>query len=122
LRLPKAGRDVPVRLEVKVEGDRERWLREFPSGPLRSVQWARGDLLMEAFGLTSFSAALVVDRSSLRYEFRRAWFAGLPLPAWLSLYVDGRVHADDAGWRVVVHVFAPLVGEILHYEGRVEPE
>jgi len=120
--LPKAGRDVPVRLEVRVEGDRERWLRQLPGGTLRSVQRAHGDLLIETFGLTSFSSAVVVDGPRVRYEFRRAWFAGVPLPTWLSFYVDGCVQAGDAGWRVVVHVFAPFLGEIVHYEGWVEPE
>ena len=122
LGLPKAGRDVPVRLEVKVDGDRERWIRHFPGLTLASTQWAEGSMLMESFGLSSFASAIVVDRASLRYEFRRAWFAGFALPAWLSPYVDGRVRADDTGWEVTVHVFAPFLGEILHYEGRVSPE
>ena len=58
----------------------------------------------------------------MRYEFRRAWFAGIPLPVWLSPYVDGYVDAGETGWRVVVHIFAPFLGEIVHYEGWVEPE
>jgi hypothetical protein len=122
LGLPRAGKDVPVRLEVKVVGDREHWLRHFPGHCLRSVQWAKGNLLMESARLGSFASALVVDRSSLRYEFRRAWFAGIPLPAWLSPYIEGRVEAGQSGWRVTVHVFAPFVGQIVKYEGWVEPE
>jgi Domain of unknown function (DUF4166) len=122
LGMPRAGRDVPVRLEVRVDGDRERWVRHFPGRTVVTTQWAEGGLLIEAFGLTSFSSAVVVDRSSLCYEFRRAWFAGVALPAWLSPYVDGRVQAGDGGWNVVVHVFAPFLGEIVHYEGWVEPE
>jgi hypothetical protein len=122
LGLPRAGKDVPVRLEVRVDGDREQWLRHFPGGCLRSVQWADGNLLMESVGLASFSSALVVDGSSLSYEFRRAWFAGIPLPVWLSPYVDGRALAGETGWRVAVHVFAPFLGRIVKYEGWVEPE
>ncbi len=120
--LPKAGTNVPVCLQIVVKGNRERWIRRFPGRTLVSTQWADGELLMEAFGLTKFSSAVVVDGSRVRYEFRRAWFAGVPLPSWLSFYVDGCVHAGDAGWRVVVHVFAPFLGEIVHYEGWVEPE
>jgi hypothetical protein len=120
--LPRAGRDLPVRLEVSVEGDRERWVRHFPDRTVVTKQWRDENLLMESFGPMSFSSAVVVDGSSLRYEFRRAWFVGVPLPSWISPYVDGRVHAGDAGWRVVVHVFAPFLGEIVHYEGWVEPE
>ena len=101
LRLPRAGESVPIRLEVVVEGDRERWVRHFPGRRTKTVQWADGNLLMERFGLTSFSSALVVQGSRLRYEFRRAWFAGIPLPLWISPYVDGYVDAGETGWRVV---------------------
>jgi hypothetical protein len=122
LRMPRAGENVPVRLEVVVNGDRERWLRHFPGRCTRTVQWANGNLLMERLGLTSFSSALIVEGSRLSYEFQRAWFAGIPLPVWLSPHVDGHVDAGETGWRVVVRVFAPLIGEIVHYEGRIEPE
>jgi hypothetical protein len=122
LRLPRAGESVPIRLEVVVEGDRERWIRHFAGRRTVTVQWADGNLLMERLGLTSFSSALVVQGSRLRYEFRRAWFAGIPLPIWVSPYVDGYVDAGEAGWRASVHIFAPVLGEIVHYEGWVEPE
>jgi hypothetical protein len=122
LGMPRAGRDVPVRLEVQIAGDRERWIRHFPGRSWASTQWADGSLLLEAFGLISFSSALVVDGPTLRYEFRRAWFAGMPLPDWLSPYVDGRVKAGDTGWEVAVHVYAPFISAIFHYEGPVSPE
>jgi Domain of unknown function (DUF4166) len=122
LRMPKAAENVPIRLDVVVSDDRERWLRNFSGRWLASVQWADGNLLMERFGLSSFSSALVVQGSRMRYEFRRAWFAGIPLPVWLSPYVDGYVDAGETGWRVAVHIFAPFLGEIVHYEGWVEPE
>ena len=122
LRMPRAGENVPIHLEVKVNGDRERWLRHFPDRCTRTVQWADGNLLMERFGLTSFSSALVVHGSRVHYEFRRAWFAGILLPVWISPYVDGCVDAGDTGWQVSVHIFAPFLGEIVRYEGWVEPE
>jgi hypothetical protein len=120
--MPRAGADVPVRLHVVVDGDRERWVRHFGRQRLSSIQWAQGALLLERRGLVSFSSGLVVRRSRLIYEFRRAWFAGIPLPASLSPYVDGYVDAGEDGWRVVVHIFAPFLGEMVHYEGWIHPE
>jgi hypothetical protein len=120
--LPGAGKDVAVRLEVRVQGDRERWLRHFPRRTLVSTQWADGSLLLERVGLISFACALAVEGSRVGYEFRRAWLVGIPLPTWLSPYVDGRVDAADTGWRVSVHVYAPFFGQILQYQGWVEPE
>lgn len=121
-RLPRSGSEVPVYLEVLVDGEKERWLRHFPDHCLRSTQWTRDGLVIESFGAGSFSSELVIDGSCLRYEFRRAWLAGIPIPGWLAPRVDGRVHAGVTNWRVVVRFHVPLLGEIVHYEGWVEPE
>jgi hypothetical protein len=120
--MPEAGTDVPIRLQVIVDGERERWVRHFREQRVETVQWMRGDLLMEAFGLTSFSSALVIDGSCLRYEFRRAWWAGIPLPPGMAPFVDGRVDAGEDGWRVSVRIGAPFLGELVHYQGWIGPE
>ena len=122
LGLPKAGMGVPIRLEVEVEGDRERWVRHLQGRRLETVQWARGDLLMESFGPTAFSSELVVEGACLCYKFRRAWVVGILLPRRLAPVVDGRVDAGEGGWRVAVRVVAPFLGELVRYEGWVEPE
>lgn len=122
LGLPRAGRDIAVRLEVYVEGDRERWVRWFAHQRVETVQWERDGALIEALGATTFSSALVVVGSCLRYEFRRAWVAGIPLPRRLGPVIDGWVDAGSNGWRVVVRIAAPLLGELVRYEGWVEPE
>jgi len=122
LGMPRAGENVPVHLEVVALEGREIWLRHFPGQTLKSVQWARGDLLMERFWLWSFSSRLELSGSRVDYVFERAWFLGIPVPRLLAPFVDGNVDAGAAGWQVVVHIFAPFLGEIVHYEGWIEPE
>jgi Domain of unknown function (DUF4166) len=122
LGMPRAGENVPVHLQVVAIEDREIWLRHFLGQTLKSVQSARGELLMERFGLGSFSCTLEVRGSRVVYVFKRSWFLGVPLPQWLAPCVDSYVDANETGWLVVVHIFAPLLGEIVHYEGWVEPE
>jgi hypothetical protein len=120
--MPGAGKDLPIRLEVVVEGERERWFRHFPSRSLSSIQWADGGLLIESFGLGRFAYELVIDGRRLRHEVRRAWFAGIPIPLSMAPSADGWLDAGDEGWFVVVHIIFPILGEIVHYEGWVEPE
>jgi len=120
--MPENSEAVAVCLEVIVDKERERWCRTFGKRGLSTVQWAAGDLLMESSGLFVFSSALIVDGSSLRYVFRRAWFAGIPVPRWASPIITGSALARESGWRVEVHVMAPFLGEIVRYEGWVEPE
>jgi hypothetical protein len=122
LGMPKAGRDIPVQLTVQVHGDRERWVRHFGDHRLESIAWERGGLLMEGLGLSSFSSRLVVEGARLRYDFRRAFLAGVPLPRRLAPFVRSWVEAGERGWHVVVHIVAPLVGELVSYEGWIEPE
>ena len=87
-----------------------------------SKQWEKDQLLIEQYGVNSFSSKLTIVRDEVIYEFQRAWLAGIPLPSWLSPAIEGFVTGEETGWRVVVRVFAPLLGEILHYEGWVQPE
>ena len=122
LGLPRAGSEVPVHLQVVVEGERERWIRDFHGHRVETVAWAWRDFLMESLGWTSFASALVRDGSRLRYEFRRAWFVGIPVPRWLSPSVDSYVDADEVGWRVKVRISVPFLDELVRYEGRIEPE
>lgn len=120
--LPEAGTNISTVVEVKVEGDRERWVRRFGERRVETIQWMHDGLLMESFGATTFSNVLTIEDLCLRYDFRRAWFAGILLPRRFAPFVDGRVYAGDGGWRVVVCVSAPLLGDLVHYEGWVEPE
>jgi hypothetical protein len=122
LGMPRAGDDVPVALNVVVEGERERWVRRIGSSRMVTVQWARRGLLLEAFGPSSFSCELMIEGTSLRYEFRRAWFLGIPLPRRLSPIVEGRVDAGENRWRVDVRIVAPFLGEMVRYEGWIEQE
>lgn len=119
---PAAGVDVPVRLNVVLEGDRERWIRELGGRRLVSTQWARGNLLMERVGPASFSCSVMFDGSRLHYQFLRAWWLGIPLPRRLSPFVESYVEPGDRGWWVLVRIFAPFLGKIVSYEGWIEPE
>jgi hypothetical protein len=122
LGLPASGTDVPIELTVTAENVRERWSRRFGNQIVETIQWARGDLLMEGTGLFAFSCRLVPDGTRVDYAFDRAWFCGVVLPRRLGPHVDGWVNAGEDRWEVSVRVFAPLLGELIRYEGWVEPK
>jgi hypothetical protein len=76
---------------------------------------------MEAAGLVSFASVLVLEGSSLNYVFQRAWFLRVAIPRWLAPEVIGKAAAGERGWHVDVRIKAPLLGELVHYEGWMEP-
>jgi len=123
LRMPPAGSGVPVTLSVDLVRGCERWTRLFGDRSLRTWQWQRGALLVEAFGLAQClfrlraeGGALVFEYVAARLGFRR--FA-LPLPRALSPRIEGRAAPSDDDVRVDIRIHAPLVGLIIAYDGRV---
>jgi hypothetical protein len=117
--LPSPGDDVPVRLRIVAEGDGERWLREFGGHRLESVQRARDGLLVESFGAVTLGMRLVAQPPALRLEAVRAWLLGVPWPRPLAPYGTGVEVGRHDGCAIVATAFAPLLGEIVRYEGLV---
>ncbi len=104
VRFPAAGDEVPVRLEVRREGDREIWTRAFGGTVRRSVQWASGGLLLEQAGPLRIAFQLHAGANGLRFESRgaRIWGIAVPLRVeaeWRrrrSIRLDARVGSP---WR-----------------------
>src|SRR5215468_4121917 len=78
--LPPAGEQVPLRLRVVPEGDRERWVRDFGGHRLESVQWTADGLLIEAIGPMRLALRVTVDGPALRLETVKAWVLGVRWP------------------------------------------
>jgi hypothetical protein len=126
-RMPRACERVIVKLAVERRGEQEIWTRAFGEHPVRTVQWARGGLMLEALGpvicifrLREEGAALVFDQIGARFGGPR--FA-VPLPRFLAPFVVGRSEAGagvHAGVKVDVRIHAPGVGLLVAYEGDVE--
>jgi hypothetical protein len=118
LGLPAAASRVPVTLEIRVEGGRERWIRHFGGHRLETVQWKREGLLVEAAGPLRFALELEAVPTGLRYESCGAWLFGLRLPRLLVPRITAtemvRVGREI---HIGVSVRGPLVGLLVAYEG-----
>jgi len=117
--LPAAGEDVPMRLRVVPDGDAEIWDREFGSQRLRSIQQFRDGLMVETVGAIRFGFRLLVEGKSLRLKLEKAWFLGVRCPLWLAPGGSGIETGEADGCGVVVRATAPLLGQLVQYEGIV---
>ncbi|MBS0296269.1 MAG: DUF4166 domain-containing protein [Proteobacteria bacterium] len=123
--LPKAGRDVPVRVEFGIDGDgAEVWRRSFDGKALVSVQ-AEGSglsqwLIDERFGPITLGLGIVVspDSGRLSVLLRRWSLFGLPIPRFLGPRGGGSEFVDDEGrFRFDVDLGFALIGRIVRYSG-----
>jgi hypothetical protein len=121
-RLPKAGAGARGHLQVVIEGDRERWIREIAGRRIETLQWRRDNLLVEETGPLRLGFQVIGDAAGMRFTSVRSWACGLPLPSLLAPRVTAIVTGQDDGWWVEVRVELPVLGLLMRYEGEVTPE
>jgi len=114
LRLPAAGRGVPVTLRAALESGKSaaliaspptmRWVRRFGGWPLVTHQYAHRGRLVERYGPGRVHYRLCVDGDSLVYEQESMRFLVVPAPRFLAPRIRARVSPEPDGWRVDVVV------------------
>jgi hypothetical protein len=122
---PRAGENVPVQVDFKVENGRERWTRSFAGRVFHSTQeQGRGRfewLLCERFGPLCAGMALVLDGERLRLIVRRWSAFGIPLPLWLAPRGDFYEYAGNGRFHFHVEIGHPFTGPIVGYRGWLVP-
>lgn len=122
---PKPAAQVPVTVTFTPENGAERWTRDFGGRRFSSLQ-SQGTgkdayLLVERFGIASFSLALVVEADRLLLIPRRWSLLGMRMPGFL-LPRGVSVETVRAGrFAFDVEISAPLIGLIVAYKGTLEP-
>jgi hypothetical protein len=104
MRLPAAGRQQAVQLDVVSDGAEIRWTRRIGRSVLRTRQCASGSMLVERSGLGRVSFDLAVENAGLEYRHASIHVAGLPVPSRLSPRVAAIVSPTTEGWQVAVTV------------------
>jgi hypothetical protein len=104
MKLPAAGPDQPVRLDVAGDDSELVWTRRIGGSVLRTRHSASGSRLVERSGFGRVSFNLAVEDGALLYRQSSIHVAGLRVPWSLGPRVGAVVSATPEGWRVVVTV------------------
>jgi hypothetical protein len=121
MRLPAAGEDLPVELEVSPRGAGELWVRAFPGWRFASLHTARGGLLFERDGPATFVFALDVVGGGMTFATQEFRLFGFALPSWAAPSVSAVAAPSEGGWTVTVRMRMPFVGDLLEYHGELVP-
>ena len=125
LRFPKASPDIPVKVVLTKDGNKEIWERFFDGRRMVSTQEAgRGKqsrLVVERFGPIAVNLVILVEDGQQILKTTGWSFCGVPLPKFLL--PGGEVFEHDANGRFNFHVdmIAPIFGRLVKYEGWLEP-
>jgi len=123
---PRAGENVPVRVDFTREDGRERWTRTFAGRSFHSTQEPGSGrcewLVCERFGPLCIGMALVLEGERLRLIVRRCSVFGIVLPLWLAPRGDAYEYAADGRFHFHVEISHPFTGLIVGYRGWLVPK
>jgi len=117
---PPAQVAAPCRVEFSDTRAGERWWRRFGGHPMTSVLSFEDGRLYERFGLLKCELECEKCGLALVIKCRRAWLAGLPLPAWLVPQVIASEKERDGKFLFRVHIRIPVAGLIAAYRGMLD--
>jgi hypothetical protein len=121
LKMPRAGTDVPVQLQVVPQGDSEVWIRHFGSQCIVTRQWQAGDFLVEQAGPLQFVFRVSATQKGLLFAFQYNSLCGVRLPTHTSLGVAATATGRPDHWNIHVTMQAPLLGAVTTYSGDIYP-
>lgn len=125
LRLPKAGREVPLTFRAVRSAAGEVLHRRFGGRVLRTRQFVRDGELVERYGPLEFTFRLVAQDGALRFIQKGCGVRVGPLllgvPRGIRPHVESWCSSPD-GCRagVAVRITAPRLGLVLAYEGLLD--
>lgn len=124
LGLPPPGPQQALALTIERHGTRETWTRRFTGRRTQSVLDRRpGSLLLyERLGLATLGFALHRDDDAIDWQLRSLHIFGVPMPRALRAGVLSRSGIRDGRYRFSVDVRLPLLGQLIAYEGWLEPQ
>ncbi|MDB2439111.1 DUF4166 domain-containing protein [Hellea sp.] len=121
LRFPKASPDIPVKVVLTKDGDKEIWERFFDGRRMVSIQEAgRGKqnrLVIERFGPIAVYLAILVQDGRQVLKTTGWSIFGIPLPKFLTPGGDVFEHDADGRFNFHVDLVAPIFGRLVKYEG-----
>ena len=120
--LPRAAEDVPVSVQFETGPAGEIWARDFGGSRMRSRLWQHKGELRERLGLVQFRFRVHAHDGVLYWNTIGASVLGvLPLPGCLFRDVRCREREHAGRYEFLVEARMPLVGDLIRYEGWLEP-
>jgi hypothetical protein len=122
LGFPESASDRPLVVEFEPHESEEIWRRRFESSTFetRLKPWpGRAGHMRECAGPLAYGFELATGPEGPVMHFRRWWFCGIPLPAFLGPRVEARQWQEGEDYCFLVDVSGPGIGRVVAYRGRL---
>ena len=118
--LPPALQNAPIRVEILIHGDKERWIRTYAGAHrMSSTLFRSGNWLVERVGPASLTFRVLAREGGMDWHLEQVSMLGLPLPVrWFQ--ISARVDIQDGRYHFLIDSALRGVGRIVRYEGLLD--
>lgn len=122
--MPAAAPNIPVRVTMRLDAEKEVWTRQFGARRMQSrLRAVRPGIVRESFGPFDFDMKVAVANGVLSMTVVGWRMGPIPLPAFLAPRSTATESVDAQGrFRFDVPIALPVIGRLTHYSGWLELE
>lgn len=120
-RFPVDAGEVPITITVVVDGNGQRWSRQFGHRLMVSRLRRDGAFLRERLGLATLRFRLHGGPSGVQWHLVSVRLLGIPVPLSWCAGVRARESECDGRYRFSVGASFALIGHLVAYDGWLEP-
>jgi Domain of unknown function (DUF4166) len=115
--LPPALKDAPIRIQIDIKDDKERWTRTYAGKHrMTSMLFNDGSCLVEQLGPASLAFRLVERAAGIDWRVEHVSMIGIPLSAsWFQ--ISARVDVQNGRYHFLIDSALRGIGRIVCYEG-----
>lgn len=115
--LPPTLREAPIRIQIDVAGDKERWIRTYTSRHIMSsTLYKDGTALVERVGPAALTFRIIERDTGMDWQLQKVSMLGIPLPAaWFE--ISARVDMQQGRYHFLIDSAVRGAGLIVRYEG-----
>jgi hypothetical protein len=118
--LPPSLEGAPIRVQIQIEGDKERWIRTYARvHRMTSVLFRKCDALVESIGPAALTFRIVAREGGMDWQLQKVTMLGIPLPTrWFQ--ISARVDIQNGRYHFLIDSALRGVGRIVRYEGLLD--
>jgi len=117
MQLPPDGPAQNLRVQFRADDGREHWTRIFGDKKFYSLQYAKGDALLEKINIITLAFRVTATPEKLALVLQQVYLLGLPVGTIFRPNVVAEEYAEDDIFKVRVNVTLPLFGLLVRYDG-----
>lgn len=120
MQLPKAGKNIPLVVDIIKQNNHETWYRYFSGKLFKSKQVQKKNSLIEKVKFIHLCFAVKACHKNLRLELHQVYLFGIPANRLLGLVIKSTEFAINNNYAFYMAIHSRWFGLLIRYRGKLD--